>query len=143
MVFVLAFLMVVSSMANMNYTFAPNTSVRIAFTESELTAKGTISHIWDGDIGGDQHLHWLGLSFPPRFEGEIIDIGESLFTGDFRDRHDILIIIREEIVHRPVHISPLVGRIRIDHDPRPTLAEQGFSRIYDSGSVSSFVNLQN
>ncbi len=135
-VFLLAFFMMMSPSANNdNHIFAPNMGVRYAFTESELQAFDSVSGMWGGEIGADPHVIW---PFFHRFEGEIIPIGESLFTGDFGDHHDMLIMIREEIVERPFQVG-LAGAIWLDHDPRPLLTEQGFSRIYDSGSVAGFV----
>ncbi|MBT9132324.1 MAG: hypothetical protein DDT33_00838 [Firmicutes bacterium] len=136
-VFLLAFFMIMSSNID-NHTFAPNTKIRVAFTESEFQAFDTISGMWDNEIGADSHVFW---PFLHQFEGEIIQIDESLLTGDFRHDHEMLIMIREEIVERPFQVH-LVGNIRLDHDPRPILAEQGFSRIYDNGSVAGFLKLQ-
>ncbi len=132
--------MIMSSFANIdNHIFAPNKGIRFAFTESELRSFDTVSGMWDGKIGAD---NLVTLPFFHRFEGDIIHIGESLFTGDFRDHHEMLVIIREEIVERPFQVD-LAGMIRLDHDPRTLLIEQGFSLIYDSGSVTGFLRVDN
>ncbi len=138
-VFLLAFFMMMSPWANMdNHIFSLNTGVRFAFTESELQAFDTVSGMWDGEIGAD----FLVIApFFHRFEGDIISIDESLFTGDFRDHHDMLIMIREEIVDHRFFVG-FAGSIWLDHDPRPILVEQGFSRIYDSSSVAGFLRLE-
>ena len=49
----------------------------------------------------------------------------------------MLVLIRQEIVTNPFRARP--GVFRLNYDPREALTQQGFSKIYDSGSVSGFI----
>jgi hypothetical protein len=135
--FALSFLMVVSPQANLdNRTFAPNTIVRYAFTQSELQAAETVSNIWSGKIGSDWYLQDMG--FLPVLPNEIEDIGEQIYRRDFSQLGGTFILLREEIVQHPFQIASQ-SLYRLDYDPGQTLAEQGFSKVYDCGSVSGFI----
>ena len=135
LVFPLSFLMIMSPAANLdNHLFSPNTGVRFAFTEAELQAAATISKVWDGKIGVDRYyqgpIHW-------QFNAKVTAIDDYLLAPDFRDSQDMLVMIRQEIVKSPFGLGG--GIFKLDYDPRHVLAEQGFSRIYENGSVSAFV----
>jgi hypothetical protein len=136
-VLVLSFLMVMSPQSNLdNRTFSPNTIVRYGFTQSELEAMNTVSNIWDGRIAGDQiyrHLEYL-----PDLDGRIVNIGYQLYSRDFTYCQDMLVLIRKEIVSNPLKLG-FAAPFRLSYDPRQALTEQGFSRVYDCGSVSAFV----
>jgi hypothetical protein len=137
MVFALSFLMVMSPPANQdNRTFSPNTIVRFAFTQSELQAANTASNIYDGKIAGDEVYTLLG--YLPEPDGRIVDISDQLYSQNFTDCQDMLVLIRKEIVVSPLKISGLFP-FRLNYDPRQALTEQGFSRVYDCGSVSGFI----
>ena len=121
-----------------NSTFYPFSFVRYSFTQSELQAIETILDNYDGKIGGDFYS-----SFPIKYplhnhSCKFVDIKNQLVKGDFSSRHDMLVLIRDEITR---HAFPAYYELpsRIDYDPYSRLNEQGFSRIYNSGSVSAFV----
>jgi hypothetical protein len=135
MIFALAFLMVMSSEQD-NRTFSPNTIVRYTFTQSELQAASTASSIYNGKIAGDE-VYTL-LEYLPQPDGRIVDISDQLYSRNFTDCRDILVLIRKEIVVNPLKISGLAP-FRLDYDPRQALTEQGFSEVYDCGSVSGFI----
>jgi hypothetical protein len=137
-VFALSFLMVLSPQLNRdNRTISPNTIVRYAFTEFELQAFNTTSTFYDGKIGIDGYgVSPLQLALAPN--NEISSIDDQLFSGNYDDCRDMLVLIRKEVVVNPWEISNL-GAFRLDYDPRQALLEQGFSKIYDDGSVSGFV----
>lgn len=142
-VFMLSFLMIMNPTSNMdNRTFAPNTLTRFGFTESEMQAANTISNVWEGEIGLD---HGYGRVFMgPTVKSNVAGvkwIGEQLYTQDFSDRQDLLILIREEIVSHPFQ-SMVSGTHKLDYDPRELLPDQGFSKIYDCASVAGFINLK-
>jgi hypothetical protein len=134
--FLLCFLMIMSPAANQdNHLFSPNTGVRHAFTESELQAMDTVSKVWDGKIGADWYC---GDVF--EFElgsDEFYAIDDSLYTSDFSQRQDMLIMVRDEIWQHPFFVAS--GTLKLEHDPRPALEEQGFSCIYGCGDVTAFV----
>jgi hypothetical protein len=149
-VFALLFLTVMSpSESQDNGTFSPNTMVRYTFTQSELEAINTISHVYDGKTGTDWYiwnlvygtgLNWyIGYPRPVlALHASVEDIGEQIYLRDFSHLDDTLILLRKEIIEQPFKISGQ-GIYRLTYDPRQTLAEQGFSEIYDCGSVSGFI----
>jgi hypothetical protein len=138
LVFALSFLTVIGPAVNEdNRIFSPNIQVRLAFTQSEVQAFDTISRFYDGEIGIDAYgVRPLQLILAPN--NEISSIDDQLFSRDYGDSQDRLMLIRKEIVVNPLQISRFAP-FRLDHDPRQVLAEQGFSRIYDSGSWAGFV----
>lgn len=152
-VLVSSFLMMMSPNANMdNRTLSPNTVVRFAFTQSELAAMKTVSAIHDGDVAADRYVAHLsdkirrelhdssliGLSVLPRIA---VDMGDELYSGEFHTLNGTLVLIRDEVIHHPFQIGP-EGILRLTYDPRKSLTEQLFSKVYDCGSVSGFVNSQ-
>jgi len=138
-VFFLAFSMTISPMTNImdDPAIFPNTGFGFAFTESELRAMDMILDVWDGGIGAD---HICGVYFTLRHDTRFVRICESLYNRDFTEHHHVLIMVRENIVKHPFFIGP--GIIKLDHDPRLLLVEQGFSRIYDNGEVSAFLKFE-
>jgi hypothetical protein len=137
-VFALSFFMVMSPQLNRdNRTFSANTIVRYAFTESELQAFDTVSTFYDGEIGIDGYgVSPLQLALAP--SNEISSIDDQLFSGNYDDCRDMLVLIRKEVVVNPWEISGLAA-FRLGYDPRQALIEQGFSQVYDCGSVSGFI----
>ncbi|MGA8849161.1 MAG: hypothetical protein WB564_04960 [Dehalococcoidia bacterium] len=135
LVFALSFLMVIASNQD-NRTFSPNTIVRYAFAQSELQAANTASNIYDGKIAGDEFYNQL--KYLPEPDGRIVDISDQLYSRNFTNCQDMLVLIRKEIVVNPLKISEL-SPFRLDYDPRQAFTEQGFSKVYDCGSVSGFV----
>ena len=65
----------------------------------------------------------------------------AFYTKDFSDYRGAVIVIREEVVRKA--LPRLDTAIRLDYDPDQFLAEEGFSRIYASGSVSAFLDNSN
>lgn len=136
-VFVLSFLMVMSPQMNLdNLTFSPNTIVRYGFTESELEAANTAVNIYDGKIEGDQIYSHLRLL--PELAGRIGSICDQLLSRDFTASQNSLVLIREEIVVNQFKVLRW-HPFRLDYDPRQVLTEQGFSNVYNCGSVSGFI----
>ena len=130
-VFILSFLLIMSSQANMdNRLLTPNSGFRFAFTESEMTALNTISRIWSGLLGVD----FYGRE-PFLFDREFITIEKFLIAGNFDEIQDTLIVIREEILTHPYKIA----RGILDYDLHIVLEEQNFSRIYNDGSTSGYL----
>ncbi len=138
--FALAFLSIMSPYANLdNRTFSPYTLVRFAFTRSEIQAAITASEIWDGKIASDWHVGDL-LRFLPDIQLSYTNtkyINEQLISRDFHKYQNTLLLIRQEIVQHPFYIPK--GAYRIAYDPSQALTEQGFSHIYDCGSVNGFI----
>lgn len=139
MTFVLSFLMVMCPEANLdNRTFSPNTIVRYAFTKSEIQAADTVSNIYNGAIGSDWYVYYVcDLRCLPNLDNEIKDISEQLYTQDFSDCQDMFVLIREEVIQHPFNASGR-GKFRLNSDPQEALTQEGFSKVYDCGSVSGF-----
>jgi len=133
----LAFLVIMTPTANMDNPLFKNTVVRKAYTESELQATETILELTDGDIATDggpaTHLTLLP-QFPP---SRIVSLVASLWSKDFTDHSDSIIMIRQEI-SQGIIATPVDSFVRLDYDPAQFLADEDFSRIYASGSVSAF-----
>lgn len=130
--FILCFVMVMSPQANFdNPVFTKDVTARYGFTEAEFQAMQTLSTVQDAEIGTDTYYSWL--RWVPQFHATIQSVDEELQDEDFTNFPRMLIVIREEIVHQPRH-----GFLKLDYDPRLALDEQGFSRVYDCGSVSAF-----
>jgi hypothetical protein len=142
MVFTLSFLIITGPYANMdNRSFSPNTIIRCALTESELSATDTSSKIWAGKIGIDAYSREYFV-YLPHLEDRMQDMSEQIFTRDFSVCQDIFILIRREIVEHPYSAVSGGGTYRLSYDPRQALIKQGFSHVYDDGSVSGFVKVE-
>jgi len=134
----LAFLMVMNPVANLDSpAFAQERAVRYAFTESEVQAFDTASTLYAGKIGIDRYgARPLQLTLAPN--KEISRIDEALVSRDYGGCQNMLVLIREEVVYHP---SNYFGDIyKLPYDPRQALEKQGFSKVYDCGSVSGFIS---
>lgn len=132
---ILVFFMVISPQANFdNRTFYPSGLACIGFTESELQAMDTISDLWDGEIGTDWHSRGPLIH---QFDTKYKCIDDSLHSSDFNDCRYMLVMVRREVVEHP--FVSRGGLLKLDDDPNVALAEQGFSRLYDCGSISGFI----
>ena len=136
---VLPLFMVISPQANMdNPTFTPTSLVRNALTESELQSLEFPFDHYDGTIASDYYCRRPVLYSLSEHQSEFVSINRQLGRGEFSDCRDRLILIRDEITQ---HSFPDYRDIseKLDYDPYFALSEQGFSRIYNCGSVSAFV----
>jgi hypothetical protein len=70
--------------------------------------------------------------------GPVSSIGNSLLSRDFTEHGDSMVVIREHILHDTFRLESY-SLWQLDYDPRLELDEQGFSKVYDAGSVSAFV----
>ncbi len=133
----LTFLMIMTPLSNMDNPLFKNTVIRRAYTQSELQAAETILELTDQNIATDNgpvaHFYYLP-QFPP---DRISSLGESLFTKDFTEHRDSLIMIRTEFSQGTIAFKGDYF-VKLGYDPAQYLAEQGFSRIYNSGPVSAF-----
>jgi len=137
---VLGFLMITDSRANIdNPMYNKNVTMRIAFTASELEGMKSLASIHDQYFAGVLP-DWLYFKY--HMETPLIkemDI-DSWSTKDFSSFIKDMVVIREEVIRHPFYTR--LGPYRIDYDPSEPLEEQGFSRIYENGSVSGFLNLE-
>lgn len=135
--FSLSFFMVVSLPANMdNPTLLQNTQVRYAFFGSELQAMKRAASIWSKDIGVDaqySELRWSSYLAQ--------DISTQIYDKNYTDCLGMFVLIRREIVLHPFKLDEYT--YKLDYDPSDALTAQIFSRVYDCGSVSGFINTEN
>jgi len=132
--FSLSFLMILTPLANFdNRTFFPNTLIRFAFTKSELHAVEAASSMQSRTMGVDTYYSDLRWSPYP-----MEDISGEIYMRNYSDCQDMFILIRREIVNYPLHMISYT--YKLDYDPQETLTIQGFSKVYDCGSVSGFVH---
>jgi len=127
----LSFFLITSPVSNRESPiYSQNTAYRLSFTRSEVEAARTISQIYQGNV-------LLGLPYDSLFSlptsGNLI---ENLISRDFRKVKE-LVIIREYGIKQVTYSGTLA--LKLDYDPRVVLKEQGFSRIYDCGTVSAFL----
>ncbi len=145
-IFVLTFLSIIGFPSNQtNRTFSKNQVVRFALTTSESQAIQTVSVNWKGTIGVD--AFYARIKYTPELmnrlqgwgfrKGKLEWIQTGLLTNDFSRHSSRIFLIREEIVNQPFG-SGQGNYYRLNYDPRQALTEQGFHKVYDSGSVSGF-----
>jgi len=131
--FSLSFLTILTPLANFdNRTFSPNTLIRFAFTKSELDAVEAVSSMQNRTMGVDTYYSDLRWSAYP-----MEDISWEIYMRNYSNCQDMFILIREDIVNYPLHMISYTYKLH--YDPRETLTIQGFSKVYDCGSVSGFV----
>jgi len=142
LIFVLTFLSIIGLPSNeTNRTFSKNQIVRHGFTTSELETLHTVSANYGGTIGVDR-WYLLARNTPGLFinksEDRLKSIQSYLLTKDFSQLSDQMLLIRDEIVAHPMGWG--AGTIyKLNYDPRRFLTEQGFHKVYDSGSVGGFI----
>jgi hypothetical protein len=137
MVGALSFISIASPMAEMDQPItSKNTTVRYAYTESELAAANTIASTWSADVASDGY--YSDVFPPPKTAGMNPSLSTNLINKDFTNRRDQVVVIRQEIVEKPFYLPEV---FKLDYDPRDVLKEEGFSQVYDCGTVSAFAYL--
>ena len=133
----LSFLMIMTPLANMDNPLFNDNVIRKANIDSELQATETILELTSRNITIDNglvgHLKY-NLQFP---NDMIFSMQESLYTKDFSDYRDFVIIIRKEISQSAI-VAGGGSVVRLDYAPAQLLTDKGFSHIYECGSVSAF-----
>jgi len=142
LIFILTFLSIIGLPSNQtNRTFSKNQIVRFGFTTSELEALHTVSANYEGAIGVDRWYAVATLTpglFINKSEDRPKSIQSCLLTKDFSQCSNQMLLIRNEVVAHPIGTG--AGTIyKLNYDPRQVLTEQGFSKVYDCGSVSGFI----
>jgi hypothetical protein len=139
----LAFLTIASSTANMdNHTFAPNTGVRMAFTQSEIDTAAYFANATTNQttIGSDYDyfsnpsssimVNYYHMNF-----SHVKSIDTNILSKNYTNATDI-VVIRQQII---TNVFRAFGSpYRITYDPRTTLEQQGYSRIYDSHTAIGY-----
>ncbi len=138
LIFVLTFLSIMGLPSNQtNRTFSKNQIVRYAFTASELEALHTVSTNYEGTVAVDV-LYTTAARTLRLIELEGKLEGISFLTKDFSQCSSHAILVREEIVKHPIAWGAGVIH-KLNYDPRQVLTGEGFSKVYDCGSVSGFI----
>jgi len=129
----LSFLMIMSPPANVdNPLFSPNSLMRYSLTEAELETITTLTDKWDGPIETDAYfVNCLDLQYP-----QISTFCQHLYSDDYLDLGDRILVVREVIVGRPFKIFSSI--YKLDYDLNVKLDGLGFSRIYDSNAGSCY-----
>ncbi|MBA7642409.1 hypothetical protein ES703_50102 [subsurface metagenome] len=136
LIFMISFFSITAPEANFdNRIYTQNTAARSAFTESELCAMNTISNLWDGRVGVASSSAYYYFDFNRDMVVE--ETASNLYSRDFTDCTNMIVIIRDEVVNNYFSFSG--GGMKLDYDPREVLEEQGFDHLYDNGSVSAFL----
>ena len=135
LILVISFFSITAARANFdNRIYTQNTAARHAFTHSELSAMNTISEVWDGQVGvaTSSADYYFGFNR----DMWVVYIVPNLYSRDFAECTNMILIIRDEVVDN--YFSFAGGGMKLDYDPRGVLEQQGFDRIYDSGTVAAF-----
>lgn len=132
LIFTLAFIMIVSPTANNdNPLFSPTTHIRYGHSDSEILALETLNRISDGDMYADTYLSVLGKNLTG-----IKNADEMIYGRDFHKAGEEPILIREEIISRPVDMFRNI--FFLGYDPRIVLNRQGYSLMYSNGGVFAY-----
>lgn len=132
----LVFVSIASPLANTDRSITTkNSTVRHAFKESERIAATTIADARWNNVASDAYY----LMLLPSPSGMLRrNLNTSFVTSDFGNREDRVVVIRQEVVEEPFYLPNVY---KLDYDPREVLRQQGFSRVYDCGTVEAFVYL--
>jgi hypothetical protein len=135
MTLIMSFLMTTNSTTNFdNPIYAKDLTTRNALTTSEQQGMNTITDIWEGEIEAEYpdiyYLVWNRDAY-------VESMAPCLLSEDYTDCQEALLVVREEMLENPIQSGE--GILKLDYDLPTTLEEQGFSRIYDCGSVSAFL----
>jgi len=132
-VVLLSILMIASPQANVdNLSFSPNSHMRSTLTEGELESLKTFTEKWDGPIKTDTYFAGgQKLRYP-----QVSSFCQQIYSEDYLSLRDSVVVIREAIVGRPFKIFSSI--YKLDYDLNGKLDVLGFSRIYNSNSVSGY-----
>ena len=134
---IITLLTILTPTANLGNPLFRNALVRKAYTESELRATETLLEITERNIATDRGpiRHFVYL---PQFPSERLSfLGASLWSKDFTYFRDSTIMIRREISQGSINLG-VESYTRLNYDPAQLLDDEGFSRVYECGSVSAF-----
>lgn len=133
LIFILAFIMISSPIANNdNPFFSPTTHIRYGHSDSEILAIVTFTRIGDGDLYTDTYFSVLGEGF----EENIKSADRMIYDMDFKSVGEKPILIREEIVSRPVDMFR--NAFWLKYNPRVMLNNQGYSQTFNNGGVFAY-----
>ena len=132
-VVLLSILMIMSPTANVDNPFcSPNSHMRYSLTEAELESLKTVTDKWDGPIKADRYLAGSQVFQYP----QVSAFCQQIYAEDYLSLGDHIILVREAIVGRAFKIFSSI--YKLDYDLNDKLEGLGFSRIYDSNSLSGY-----
>lgn len=133
----LSFLMIMSPEANIdNSTFSPNTSVRLAMTESEMTAATFFIEKSVSTLSLDSDYSTVVNNYFILNNTRIEQLDNYLLQGQF-NISEKTIILRNVIVDKPFR---LFGQpFKLNYNPKQVIENQGLSNIYNCKSVYGFI----
>jgi hypothetical protein len=115
--------------------YAKDLTARFALTESEQQSMDTISEIYEGKIAvTSPDNYYLAYN---REMYDNIELGTYLYSEDFSNFENTMLIIRTEILENAFP-NPQ-GILKLDYDARETLSRSDFSFVYSSQSVIAFI----
>ena len=82
----------------------------------------------------DGYYTSVGHDFAP-----VGSVDAMIYNKDFSHCENMPILVRKEIIGKPVDLDIYRGLIKMDYNPSEFLLEQGFSRIYDCGTVYGYI----
>ncbi|MFC1871160.1 hypothetical protein ACFLYF_01980 [Chloroflexota bacterium] len=131
----LSFLMITSPTADKESPiYSQNTAHRTSYTQSEVQAAETMSRVYEGSVNTDSSYKSLLNTTTLIATG----ITTYLIEKDFTEVNNLVMIRRYSVEHV---VFGGGGIIKLDYNPKELLEEQGFSQIYESGTVSAFLPL--
>ncbi len=134
-ILMLSILMSMSTTANIdNSVLSPDTNVRAALTESELRGGAESMNLFKVPIGSD--LFYASALIET--ESTVVSIDSQLLAGTFLDSGHNLVLIREEIIQAPFYMYQSLPWT-LNYDPRVVLDSEGFSQVFDCGSVTGYL----
>ena len=132
-VVLLSILMITSPTANVdNLSFSPNSHMRHSLTTAELESLKTVTEKWDGQVRTDGYFAGIqSFQYPL-----LSSFCQNIYSEDYLSLKEDIFIVREAIVGKPFKIFSSI--YKLDYDLNGKLDGLGFSRIYDSNSVSGY-----
>jgi hypothetical protein len=109
---------------------SPNAPPR-PLTESELVAIPTAFEVWSRTVWTDYYYTTQRFVYP-----RIKDFTVEASSRNFSAMKSDLVLVREEVIKDPVYISSYVYIPYYDIDG--TLMAQGYSRVFDIGTVRGY-----
>lgn len=127
----MTFFMIGTSMVNPDQPIFSRKGYRSFFLESELMSMKSISEKWEGNFVSDNHSNAFLVYLSDHDKTKLIN--QDLGDRDFSSRVNDVLVIRKYILTDSIYVNGLIWQI--EYDPLVVLTNQGFFRVFDSGSV--------
>ena len=70
-----------------------------------------------------------------------LPIDDNIYYANFTNQSDSLVLIRNQMMTEPIELSGYP--YKVNYNANGVLLNEGFSQIYDDGSVNGYLNLNN